>query len=168
MTDYLARVLRARRHARAHLPLSVPLWAQESFNSLERCPVPVVAAVHGSCVGAGVDLVSACDVATCSADACFCVKEVDLAIAADMGSLQRLPGLIGAGRTAELALTARTFHGPEAAAMGLVAQCAAHGGRDAALQSATAIATAIASKSPVAVMATKRVLLHKRCVISLH
>ena len=69
---------------------------QDAFTSIERCPQPVIAAVHAACIGGGVDLVTACDVRMCSADAYFCVKEVDLGLAADVGTLQRLGKVIGA------------------------------------------------------------------------
>lgn len=69
---------------------------QDAFTSIERCPQPVIAAVHAACIGGGVDLITACDVRLCSADAYFCVKEVDLGLAADVGTLQRLGKVIGA------------------------------------------------------------------------
>jgi delta(3,5)-delta(2,4)-dienoyl-CoA isomerase len=80
---------------------------QESFTAVERCRAPVVCAIQGACFGGGVDLAAACDVRVCSKDAVFCVKEIDLAIVADIGTLQRLPKLIGHGRALEMALTAR-------------------------------------------------------------
>lgn len=96
---------------------------QEAFSVLEGCRFPVLAAVHGACVGAGVDLVTAADLRYCSADAAFSVKEADLAITADLGTLQRLPAIIGHGAAAELALTARSVDGREAARLGLVSRC---------------------------------------------
>lgn len=137
------------------------LHMQEAYSALEGCPVPVIVAVHGVCVGAGVDLISACDIRFCSEDASFCVKEVDLAITADLGTLQRLPHIIGHGRASELALTARTVSGQEAAAMGLVARCVSGGG-EGALSEAISVAKSLAAKPPLAVRGTKRVLLHSR------
>ncbi|KAM9732831.1 delta(3,5)-Delta(2,4)-dienoyl-CoA isomerase, mitochondrial [Menidia menidia] len=71
---------------------------QETFSAIEKCPKPVVVAVHGACVGGGVDLISACDIRLCSQDAWFQVKEVDIGLAADVGTLQRLPKIIGSLR----------------------------------------------------------------------
>ena len=87
---------------------------QESFTAVERCRAPVVCAVQSACFGGGgVDLAAACDVRVCARDAVFCVKEVDLAIVADIGTLQRLPALIGHGRALEMALTARPVRAEE-------------------------------------------------------
>jgi enoyl-CoA hydratase len=78
---------------------------QRATSAIAACRKPVIAAVHGWCIGAGLDIISACDVRLCSADAKFSLREVKLAIVADMGSLARLPGIIGQGATRELALT---------------------------------------------------------------
>eukprot|EP00004_Rigifila_ramosa_P014008 TRINITY_DN3148_c0_g1_i1.p2 TRINITY_DN3148_c0_g1~~TRINITY_DN3148_c0_g1_i1.p2 ORF type:complete len:102 (+),score=25.73 TRINITY_DN3148_c0_g1_i1:264-569(+) len=64
---------------------------QDSFTAIEKCCKPVIAAVHGGCIGGGVDLITACDIRFCTTDAYFVVKEVDIALAADVGTLQRLP-----------------------------------------------------------------------------
>ena len=93
---------------------------QDSVNAIERCRKPVLAAVQGFCLGAGVDLIAACDMRFASSSTRFSVKEVDLAIVADLGSIQRLPTIIGQGAARELAYTGRTFKGEEAMAMGLV------------------------------------------------
>ncbi len=82
---------------------------------------PVIAAVHGACVGAGVDMICAADVRYASSDAYFCVKEVEIGLAADVGTLQRLPRVIGNDSLArELAYTARNMGADEAARVGLV------------------------------------------------
>lgn len=96
------------------------LSMQAGISAVERCRRPVIAAVHGACVGGGVDLATACDLRYCSEDAFFSVKEVDLAIAADLGTLQRLPAIVGHGNAAEMALTGRKVPAAEARAMGLV------------------------------------------------
>lgn len=78
---------------------------QRATSAIAACRKPVIAAVHGWCIGAGLDIISACDVRLCSAEAKFSLREVKLAIVADMGSLARLPAIIGQGATRELALT---------------------------------------------------------------
>lgn len=88
----------------AFLPQIVQM--QAAFTALEECSVPVVAAIHGACVGAGIDLVCCADVRVCSPDAKFSVREVRLGLAADVGTLQRLPKLVGFGsRVREFCLT---------------------------------------------------------------
>lgn len=95
---------------------------QEAVTAIERCRKPVVASIHGACIGGGVDIVTACDIRYCSKDAFFSVKEVDLAITADLGTLQRLPSIVGYGNALELALTGRTFSSSEAKELGLVSR----------------------------------------------
>jgi delta(3,5)-delta(2,4)-dienoyl-CoA isomerase len=81
---------------------------QAAFTAIEKCSKPVIAAVHSACFGAGVDLVTACDIRYCAKDSFFCVKEVDVGLAADVGSLQRLPKVIGNNSLVrELCLTGR-------------------------------------------------------------
>ena len=93
---------------------------QGALTAIERCRKPVVAAVHGACVGGGVEVVAACDIRCCSRDATFVLKEVDMAIVADLGALQRLPRIVGYGNAADLALTGRKITAMEAKEMGLV------------------------------------------------
>jgi enoyl-CoA hydratase len=93
---------------------------QQTFTSLAQCPIPVIAAIHGYCLGAGVDLITACDIRYASADAVFSIRETRLAMVADMGTLQRLPHIIDPGSVAELAYTGRDFDAGEAASLGLV------------------------------------------------
>lgn len=93
---------------------------QAAITALELCRKPVIARIHGACIGGGIDIVTACDIRCCTQDALFSVKEVDLAITADLGTLQRLPSIVGYGNAIELALTARRFSGSEAKALGLV------------------------------------------------
>lgn len=136
------------------------LQMQESFNAIEECRWPVIAAVQGACIGGGLDLIAACDIRLCAKDAVFCLKEIDLAIAADLGSLQRLPPLIGHGRVVEMALSARKIPASEAAQIGLVTRICQ---TQEDLRSQTfALATAIAKKSPVAATGIKQVMLHAR------
>ncbi|CDH47464.1 crotonase/enoyl-CoA hydratase family protein [Candidatus Contendibacter odensensis] len=133
---------------------------QAAFTTLESCRKPVLAAIHGRCIGGGLDLIAACDMRYATADAAFSLKEVDFAIVADVGSLQRLPYLIGGGRLRELAFTARSLDAAEAQAMGLVNRVFA----DAAQlrEGVQAIAARIATKSPLTVRGIKQVLNYGR------
>lgn len=129
---------------------------QRAFTVIAECPVPVIAAIHGQCLGGGVDLIAACDLRVASADAVFSVRETRIAIVADIGSLQRLPAIIGPARTRELALTGRDFGAARAEAIGLVNQVAAD--RDAAWAAAHALAVEIAANPPLTVRGVKNVL----------
>jgi enoyl-CoA hydratase len=145
--------------AREALRLRI-LELQDTFTAIERCRKPVLAAVHGSCLGAGVDLVSACDMRYCTADAAFAIREIDIGLTADVGTLQRLPRLIGDGILRELAYTGRPVLGPEAAQIGLVNR--AFPDREALLQGVMQIARAIAAKAPLAVRGSKEMILYTR------
>jgi len=129
---------------------------QASVTAVADCPVPVIAAVHGWCIGGGVDLIAACDIRLASADAQFSVRETKIAIVADLGSLQRLPAIIGKGHVAELALTGKDISAGRAADIGLVNHVSADAG--AVLADARAMAAEIAANSPLAVQGTKAVL----------
>ena len=126
---------------------------QDCLTAIEKCRKPVIAAIHGSCIGGALDLIAACDLRYCAADAKFCLKEIDLGLVADVGVLQRLPKIIGDGRTRELAFTAREFDGPEAVQMGLVTRCLPS--REALAAEVHAVAKAIAAKSPLTVRGLK-------------
>ncbi|MEV4517028.1 enoyl-CoA hydratase-related protein [Dactylosporangium sp. NPDC049525] len=93
---------------------------QHAISAVEDCPLPVVAAVTGSCVGAALELVAACDVRVAAADAVFTAREVDIDLVADLGLLQRLPRIVGEGTTAYLALTGTELGAAEALRVGLV------------------------------------------------
>lgn len=138
------------------------LRLQEPINAVASCPKPVIAAAHGYCIGGGVDLISACDIRVCSADAIFSVRETKMAIVADLGSLQRLPLLLGMGHVAELALTGKDIDAARAERIGLVNEVFAD--RESALDGARALAAEVAANSPVAVQGTKAVLaqLHRQ------
>ena len=133
---------------------------QDCITAIERCRKPVIAAVHGGCIGGGVDIVTACDIRLCTEEAYFTVKEVDLGIVADIGTLQRLPFILQPGLVAELALTGRKMFGPEAAATGLVNRT--YPDREALLAGALELAAAIAAKPPRIVMGVKENLLYAR------
>jgi len=135
-------------------------WLQDAFSAVEHARPPVIAAVHGGCIGAGVDLASACDLRVASADAFFQVAEVDVAITADLGTLQRLGYLIPHGLLRELTFTGRRIEAEEAAHYGLVNRIEAD--REAAIAAGLELARAIAAKSPLAVAGAKRSLNHSR------
>ena len=133
---------------------------QAAINAAELCSKPVLAAIHGACVGAGVDLVTACGMRYATQDAKFSVKEVDLAIVADVGTLQRLPRLIGEGLARELAYTGREFNGVEAQAMRLVNQTFSE--KESLIKSVMEIAGNIARKSPQTIRGIKDTLNYSR------
>jgi enoyl-CoA hydratase/carnithine racemase len=120
----------------------------------------VIAAIHGGCIGAGVDLASACDLRLASADAFFQVAEVDVAITADLGTLQRLGHLLPQGIVRELAYTGRRMGADEAARYGLVNRVEET--REAVVAAGLELARAIAAKSPLAVAGAKMSLNYSR------
>ncbi len=133
---------------------------QAAVSAAENCKIPVIAAIHGACIGAGVDLITACDMRYATQDARFSVKEVDVAIVADLGTLQRLPRLIGDGLARELAYTGREFSGDEALAMRLTNRSFAD--RDTLMQFAFDLAGSIAEKSPLVIRGIKDSLNYNR------
>jgi len=134
---------------------------QEAFTAIEQCLKPTIAVVHGACVGAGLDLVTAVDIRLCSEDALFSVREVAVGLAADVGSLARLPKIVGSDSwVRDLALTARNCPAAEAKARGLVSDL--YSSKKDALAEAMKIASTIASHSPVAVVGTKKNLNYSR------
>ena len=133
---------------------------QDVISSLDVCRKPVLAAIHGACVGGGVDLVTAADMRYCTQDATFVVKEIDLGLVADVGTLQRLPKVIGDGMARELAYTGRPVGGAEAKQIGLVNCCYAT--REEMLQGVRGLARQIASKSPLAIRGTKEMIRYTR------
>ncbi|XP_063707041.1 delta(3,5)-Delta(2,4)-dienoyl-CoA isomerase, mitochondrial [Culicoides brevitarsis] len=134
---------------------------QDSISSLEICTKPVIACVHSACVGAGVDLITAADIRYCSKDAWFQVKEVDIGMAADVGTLQRLPKVIGSqSLVRELCFTARKVKSDEGLACGLISKV--FESKEEMLKGAIELANEIAAKSPVAVQATKKNLIYSQ------
>ncbi|WP_371999437.1 crotonase/enoyl-CoA hydratase family protein (plasmid) [Tistrella mobilis] len=136
------------------------LAIQDTVTSVERCRKPVIAAVNGPCVGGGIDLITACDMRYAADDAWFSVKEVDMGLAADVGTLQRLPKIVGEGMARELAYTARKVTAAEAEAMRLINRRFAT--VDALNDGVAAIAAEIASKSPLAIRGTKEMITYVR------
>ena len=129
---------------------------QRSISSVADCPKPVIAAVHGYCIGGGVDLITAADIRLCSADAKFSVRETKLAIVADVGTLQRLPRVIAKGHVAELAYTGKDITAERAREIGLVNDVLPDA--DGLFKAAHEMATEIAANSPLVVQGTKQVL----------
>lgn len=134
---------------------------QDSFSALENCPKPVIAAIHSACVGGGVDLICSTDIRYCTTDAWFQVKEVEIGLAADVGTLQRLPKIIGnESLVRELAFSARKLFSNEAEKCGLVSRI--FNDKESLLNGALDMAETIARKSPVAVQNTKTSLIYSR------
>lgn len=133
---------------------------QDCLSSVERCRKPVIAAIQGACVGGALDLVTCCDMRYATEDAVFSIREIDLAMVADVGTLQRLPQLIGQGISRELAYTGRNVGAAEAQAIGLVNRV--FGSISELTASIREIAQEIAKKSPLAVRGLKEVMNYSR------
>lgn len=134
---------------------------QDFVTGFERCPKPVVAAVHGACIGAGIDMITACDLRLCSKQAVFSVREARVGLAADVGTLQRLPRVVACDSwVRDLAFTGRDFGAEEALRFGLVQEVLAT--PEELLERAMSIARQIAANSPLAVEATKASLNYSR------
>jgi len=136
------------------------LYLQRSFSEVEKCRKPVIAMIHGACVGAGLDLISACDLRFTCEGAHFCLKEIDLGLVADVGSLQRLPRIVGEGKVREWALTAKKVSAKEAFESQLVNEVFPD--EQAMKQGVTLVAQTIAAKSPLAVRGVKTVMNYSR------
>ncbi|MGH9171497.1 MAG: crotonase/enoyl-CoA hydratase family protein [Acidimicrobiales bacterium] len=132
------------------------LRLQESISSVAECPKPVIAAIHGWCIGGGVDLTAACDIRLAAADAKFSVRETRMAMVADLGSLQRLPLVMPMGYVAELAYTGKDIDAARAERIGFVN--AVFTDQAATVAAALEMGTEIAANSPLAVQGTKQVL----------
>ena len=149
------------RSAAARASIAPQLAAlQELFSAIEQLRMPVIAAIQGGCIGGGVDLIAACDIRLASADAFFCIQEINIGMAADLGTLQRLPKLIPEGVVHELAYTGRRLPAARALALGLVNEVLPTHAEvvAAALQMAAEIAT----KPPVAIWASKQAIHYAR------
>lgn len=133
---------------------------QDVFNRIERCSKPVLGVIAGACIGAGVDLAAACDLRYSTRDARFCLKEIDMAIVADVGAVQRLPRLIGDGRAREMIYTGREVSGVEAAEMGLVNR--AFDSVEVLLTEVQDVARILAEKSPLTLRGCKQSILYSR------
>lgn len=134
----------------------------ECCHAIEECKKPVIAAVHGMCVGAGLDIISACDLRVCTQDATFSLREARIGIVADMGVLQRLPFIIGQAFTRQMAYTGRFFSAAEVDRMGLT--IAVYPDETAMMDGAYKLAEEIKESAPLAVQNTKEVLNYSRFV----
>ncbi|KAI1862580.1 uncharacterized protein JN550_010105 [Neoarthrinium moseri] len=151
-TDGARRATSQRRHV---------LEFQECITKIEKCEKPTIAVLHGISFGLAIDMSSCCDIRICSKDVKLSVKEVDIGLAADIGTLSRLPKIVGSLSWAkELALSARIFGAEEALAFGFVSQV--HDSKAQSVDAALKIAALIATKSPVAVQGTKELINHAR------
>ena len=135
---------------------------QDVLTTVERCRVPVLAAIQGACVGAGLDLAVVCDLRYATPRTKFSLKEVDMGLAADVGVLQRLPRIVGEGRAREMAYTCRDVRGPEAETMGLVNACVEADDPEALVAHVQEIARGLAAKSPLAMRGTKHAITYAR------
>ena len=126
---------------------------QHTMTSIADCPKPVLAAVHGYCIGAGVDLITACDIRLAGPDAIFSVRETRIGMVADVGTMQRLPKVIAPGHVAELTFTGKDITAERARDIGLVNDVF-----DDVHQAALDLATEIAANSPLAVQGAKAIL----------
>jgi enoyl-CoA hydratase len=136
------------------------LKCQEGMNAIERCRKPVLAAVHSHCIGGGVDLLCACDIRIAAKGAVFSIRETRMGMIADLGTLQRLPHIIGHGWFRELALTGRDFTAQEALQMGFITRICED--RQGLYEEAKGIASQIAACPPLAVQGAKGVILYSR------
>ncbi len=139
---------------------AVILDLQDCLTSLERCRKPVLAAIHGACVGGGLDLVAAADLRYCSAEAHFSIKEIEIGMVADVGTLQRLPKLVPPGLVREWAYTGRKVLAEEARSCGLVNRV--YDTPEALEAGVMDLARTIAARSPLSIRGTKEMLNHAR------
>ncbi len=136
------------------------LQLQSSFTAIEKCRKPVLAAIHGACIGGGIDMITACDMRYCCDDSYFTIKEIEIGMVADVGTLQRLPKIIGDGIARELAYTGRKVSGQEAEKIHLVNR--SYATREEMMEEVLKIAQSIADKSPLSVRGTKEMILYTR------
>jgi enoyl-CoA hydratase len=133
---------------------------QAAVTSIENCSKPTIAAISGGCIGAGLDIAAACDMRYACEDAYFSIREIDMGMVADLGTLQRLPKIISEGLVRELAYTGRNVSAAEAEKTGLINK--AYSNKEGLMSSVVSLAKTIAEKSPLAVRGTKNVLNYSR------
>ena len=133
---------------------------QDTLSAIERCRKPVIAAIHGACIGGGIDLITCCDMRYAAAEAHFSIKEIDVGLTADVGTLQRLPKLVPDGIARELAYTGRRFDAAEAKEIGLVNRV--YDSAESLRAGVAEIAATIAGKSPLAIRGIKEMVVYSR------
>ncbi len=149
-------VARVAKQIRAHI-----LDFQDAVSSIERCAKPVICVLFGACFGLAIDIACAADIRFCAQNSKFSVKEVDVGLAADIGTLQRLPRIVGNGSwVREVSFTARSFGAEEALQEGFVSKT--FPSKDTAIENAYGLARELQQKSPVALQATKHLLTYSR------
>lgn len=132
---------------------------QACITAVEKCEKPVIAALHGWCLGLGIDISLCADVRICAKETKFAIKEVDVGLAADIGTLSRLPKVVGRGSwIKDVCLSARQFGAEEAEREGFVSWIGKEGGKEEVIKEALRWAGNVAEKSPVAVQGTKEIL----------
>jgi enoyl-CoA hydratase len=129
---------------------------QANMEAVASCPIPVISAIHGWCIGGGLDLISACDIRLCTQDTKISLRETKIAIVADLGSLQRLQPIIGAGNLRELAFTGKDINAARAKEMGLINQICED--KQSLETAAMQMAQEIAQNPPLTVRGVKQVL----------
>jgi enoyl-CoA hydratase len=148
------------QYARAESFRQFVLTLQDSFTCLDHARMPVIAAIQGGCIGAGVDMVSACDMRYCTADAFFSIHEINIGMTADVGTFPRLPRLIPEGMVREMAYTGRRLPAARAREIGLVNEV--YDTHEAMMAAVMATAAEIAARSPLAVWGSKEMINYAR------
>jgi enoyl-CoA hydratase len=129
---------------------------QTTVSCLAETAKPVIAAIHGFCLGAGANLISACDIRLAASDATISIRETRMGLVADIGALQRLPGIVGSGVTAEMAMTGADYPASWVLDRGLVSRV--YDDQDALMAGAREVAAEIAANSPLVTQGIKRIL----------
>jgi len=137
---------------RTKLLAKLKLW-QTNFNRARTITKPVIAAIHGKCIGGGIDMITSCDVRLATKDASFSIKETEIGLVADLGTLQRIHRIVGSGIAREMAFTADFIDAQRALSSGFVN--AVYDDQDALLAAARAMAARIAGLSPIVLQGTK-------------
>lgn len=148
---------RSRRNERFR---SSAMKLQETFSSMERARMPVLAAVQGACVGGAIDMITACDMRYATENAFFSIQEINIAMTADVGTLQRMPKLVAEGIVRELAYTGRRWTAAEAKAAGFVNEL--YPDQETMIDAVMGVAAEIADKSPMAIWGTKQTMHYTR------
>jgi enoyl-CoA hydratase len=133
---------------------------QKSFTCLEQCRIPVIAAIQGGAIGGGVDLVTACDLRYMTEDGFLSIYEINIGMTADVGTFPRITHLLPEGIVKELAYTGRRISAQEAKQHGLVNEI--YTDHEAMLEATMGIARQIATKAPLAVYGSKKIINYSR------